>query len=74
MYLKNLSELFIPIIQGDVEGIFAEFALGMDISAISDEELHNFSVAVFSSPVERCHFQHVFGVDVSPMLRSGPSE
>lgn len=68
VYLKDLSKVFISIIQSNVQSVFAEFALGMDISAIFDEELHGVAVAVFGGPVESCHFQHVFGVDVSTML------
>lgn len=69
VYLQDLHQLVAAVVQRDVQRVFAELALRVNVGSEAQQQLHHVSVAVLHGPVQRAHLQHVLGVDVGAVLR-----
>lgn len=69
VYLQDFGQLVAAVVQCDVQRVFAEFTLRVNVGAEAQQQLHHVSVAVLHGPVQRAHLQHVLGVHVGAVLQ-----
>lgn len=62
VHLQDLGQLVAAVVQCDVQRVFAELALRVNVGSEAQQQLHHVSVAVLHGPVQRAHLQHVLGV------------
>lgn len=68
-HLQQQHELCVVDVNGDVEWRLVKLAERVNIGAVLQQSLRHRLVAVLCCPVQRCHLQHVLGVDVGAALR-----
>lgn len=73
-HLQQQHELRVVDVDGNVERRLVELAECVDVGAVLQQRLRHRLVAVLRRPVQRCHLQHVFGVDVGATLRKEREE
>lgn len=68
-HLQQEHQLRVLGVGGDVKRCLVELTERVHISSVLDERLGHAVVPVLSCPVQGCHLQHVFGIDVCTALK-----